>query len=168
MPSRPTPVLALSESARNTMVAAARRAHPNETGGILVGVDLDDGNPWVTVAIEIESDDRGRRHDRLPGGSTQPAVRAARLADGRVGYLGDWHTHPNNSGPSPTDLATLARHSFIHPTRPNPTMVVIRNTSGGRLIDARRMVSVTVRSCEIRLMGNLPPQAPTTRPSSVT
>lgn len=157
MPPRPSPVLALSESARDTMMAAASRANPYETGGILIGVDLRDGHPWVTVAIEIESDDRGRRHYKLPGGSTQPAVRAARLSDRRLGYLGDWHTHPGDSGPSPTDLATLARHSLAHPRRPNPTMIVVRNTEQGHVIDARRMVAVTSRPCEIRLMGDLPP-----------
>lgn len=157
--SRPDPILHVSESAKNHMASAAARAHPNETGGILVGVHLD-GHPWVTTAIEIESHDRGRHHYKIPAGQTQPAVRAARQTDHRLGYLGDWHTHPHDVGPSPTDLATLGVISLRHPRQPNPTLVVIRNTGHGYAIDARRTVTVTPRSCTIRLVGDLAPQPP--------
>jgi proteasome lid subunit RPN8/RPN11 len=153
------PVLVLSESAETAMVVAAARAHPNETGGILVGVHLD-GEPWVTRAIEIATDDRGRRHYKIPSGATQPAVRAARRVDPRLGYLGDWHSHPADIGPSPTDLATLAVFSIKHPRTPNPTLIVVRNNPDGRVLDARRIVTVTPRICDLRLAGDLPPPLP--------
>jgi proteasome lid subunit RPN8/RPN11 len=141
------------------MTAAAVRAHPFETGGILIGVHLD-GEPWVTAAIEIASTDRGRHHYKIPSGETHPAVHAARRVDNRVGYLGDWHTHPNDVGPSSIDLATLALISMRHPRTPNPTLVVVRNTSHGYFLDARRIVAVAPRECELRLTGNLPRPVP--------
>ncbi|MGI5190356.1 Mov34/MPN/PAD-1 family protein [Promicromonospora sp. CA-289599] len=154
--SRPTssPQLILSESAEYGMIRAAIKAHPTETGGILLGVYVD-GKPWVTRAIEIPSSDRSRRHYKIPLGATHPAVYTARRDDHRLGYLGDWHTHPANVGPSPKDLATLALFSLKHPRAPNPTLVVVRNTADGHVLDTRRIVTAAPRPCEIRLAGDL-------------
>lgn len=149
------PLLLVSETAQSTMTAAAFQAYPDETGGILIGVHLD-GEPWVTVAIEIASTDRGRNHYRIPYGATQPAVHAARRVDHRVGYLGDWHSHPSDLGPSSTDLATLALISLRHPRTPNPTLVVVRHTAHGYALDARRIVAMTPRACELQMSGSLP------------
>lgn len=150
------PLLLVSETASHVMMEAARQAHPDETGGILIGVQQDD-RPWVTHAVEIASADRGRRHYKLPGGSTQPAVRAARAVDPRVGYLGDWHSHPADVGPSSIDLATLARISLTHPRTPNPTLLIVRRIDETYVLDARRIVAVQARGCDIHLAGDLPP-----------
>lgn len=138
------------------MTTAAARAHPDETGGILVGVHLD-GQPWVTAAIEIDSPDRGRHHYKIPSGTTQPAVRVARGGDPRLGYLGDWHSHPSDVGPSTTDLTTLAIFSLKHPRTPNPTLIVVRSTAHGYRLDARRIATISPRPCTLRFTGNLPP-----------
>lgn len=149
------PLFFLSESVKAAMVAAAAHAHPYETGGILIGVHLDN-QPWVTRAIEIPSPNRSRHHYKIPAGATQPAVHAARRADPRLGYLGDWHTHPADVGPSPTDLATLAIFSIKHPRTPNPTLVVVRNSADGYTLDTRRILAIAPRTCEVRLVGDLP------------
>jgi proteasome lid subunit RPN8/RPN11 len=159
------PILLLSESAQASMIAAAAKAHPNETGGILIGVHTDGGQPWATHAIEITTNDRGHHHYKIPSGATQPSVHAARRTDPRIGYIGDWHSHPADIGPSPTDLATLALYSIKHPRTPNPTLIVVRNTMDRRALDARRIVTVAPRPCEIHLTGDLPqePSRPDTR-----
>jgi proteasome lid subunit RPN8/RPN11 len=141
------------------MYAAATKAHPNETGGILVGVHLD-GQPWVTHAIEVPTPDAGRHHYKIPAGVTQPAVLAARRTDHRLGYLGDWHAHPANVGPSPTDLATLALFSIKHPLTPNPTLVVVRRSGDTYVLDARRILAITPRQCDLRTVGDLPHDLP--------
>ncbi len=150
------PVLLISESAEAAMIRAANDSFPLETGGILVGVHAD-GRPWVVGAIEIPSRDRGSHHYRIPHGTTQPAVYAARREDPRLGYLGDWHSHPSDAGPSPTDLASLAFISIRHPLAPNPTSIVLRRTGTSYALDARRIVTVKPRPCAIRSTGNLPP-----------
>lgn len=152
------PVLLLSESAQASMIAAAARAHPNETGGILIGVHTNGGHPWVTRSIEIDTDDRGHHHYKIPSGATQLSVHAARRTDPRLGYLGDWHSHPADVGPSGTDLATLALYSIKHPRTPNPTLIVVRNTKDGRALDVRRIVTVTPRPCDLHLTGDLAQQ----------
>ncbi|WP_083837767.1 Mov34/MPN/PAD-1 family protein [Brachybacterium squillarum] len=156
-----TPILLLSESAHFSLITAAAKAHPNETGGILVGVHTDAGHPWVTRAIEIASNDRGHHHYKIPSGATQPSVHSARQTDPRLGYLGDWHSHPADIGSSPTDLATLAVYSIKRTHTPNPTLIVVRNTRDGRVLDACRIVTMTPRSCELHLTGDLPREPPT-------
>jgi proteasome lid subunit RPN8/RPN11 len=137
--------LLITENARSTMTTAAARAHPDETGGILIGVYLD-GHPWITTAIEITTTDKGRSHYRIPAGTTQAAVLRARAIDHRLGYLGDWHSHPDDVGPSRTDLATLAFISMKQPLLPNPTQIVVRRTNDGYTLDARRIVTFTPAS----------------------
>lgn len=147
------------------MTTAAKRAHPDETGGILIGVYID-GHPWVTSAVEIASTDRSRSHYKIPAGTTHAAVRRARAIDNRLGYLGDWHSHPHDVGPSPTDLASLALISMKQPKMPNPTQIVVRRTDHGYLLDARRIVTFTPRSCTIGLTGSLPNISPIPRGGS--
>lgn len=158
------PILRVSESAQFAMSAAALRAHPCETGGLLVGVYLD-GQPWVTSAIEIPTAESGRNHFRIPSGATQPVVRAARRVDERVGYLGDWHSHPRDLGPSPTDMATLALISVRNRRAPNPTLIVMRRVASGYSLDARRIHAAVARACVVRMVGDLPHRGNTIRPS---
>lgn len=148
----------IAEQAHRVMTCAAHQSHPLETGGILIGVHVD-GQPWITQAIEIPTPDRGRRHYRIPAGATHAAVLGAREADFRLGYLGDWHSHPSDLGPSPTDLATLALMSIKHPRDANPTMIVVRRAPHGYELDARRIQTVSPRACDIALTGDLPTQA---------
>lgn len=149
----------LTESARDIMFSAAAQAHPNETGGILIGVYLE-GHPWVTTAVEVPTTDRGRSHFRLPAGVDHSAVAAARTQDHRLGYLGDWHSHPHDVGHSSRDLATLALISVRSPLQPNPTQIVVRRTDRGYALDARRLVRVRTRICSITLTGGLPALEP--------
>lgn len=153
------PELRIAEKAQSTMMIAAARAHPVETGGILVGVHVD-GQPWVTGAMEIVTADRGRSHFRIPAGATQPAVLRARAFDQRLGYLGDWHSHPADVGPSRTDMASLGVISMRHPLQPNPTQIVVRRTDHGYVLDARRIVGLAPRTCVIELTGGLAPTTP--------
>ena len=157
---RTSPVewLLIAETAMADLAAAAQRSHPLEAGGILVGVTVGD-RPWVTGIIEIDSPDRGTRHYRLPSGSTQSAVRSARRGDYRLGYLGDWHSHPGDAGASGIDLATLAVMSARRRKFPMPTLLVVRRTSVGTILEATRFVRALPRPCVVLATGDLPPQA---------
>lgn len=151
--------LRITEVAHCTMTAAAERAHPYETGGILIGVHLD-GHPWIITAVEIHAKDRGRSHYRIPASTTQAAVLRAQAIDRRLGYLGDWHSHPRDVGPSRTDLASLALVSMKRPRLPNPTQIVVRRSDHGYTLDARRIVMMVPRVCTIGLTGSLPGATP--------
>ncbi|WP_368681769.1 Mov34/MPN/PAD-1 family protein [Mycobacterium intracellulare] len=147
----------LAESAAQVMHAAAAASHPLETGGILVGVYVR-GQPWVTAAIEIPSEERGVGHYRLPGRTTRAAVIKAQRTDSRVGYLGDWHSHPRDIGPSAIDIGSLAMMTMAHIATPNPLLIVVRRRDCAYALDVRRMRLGVPISCAVTLSGDLSPE----------
>jgi proteasome lid subunit RPN8/RPN11 len=146
---------------------AAAAGLPNEAGGILLG-GLDGDRPWVSAFAEIPSVTPSPAQYRIPEGVTQEIVDATRQRDPRIGYLGDWHSHPANLQPSPTDRATSIR-SASDPAAgiKNPLLVVARQTEVGwdfDFLEARGRHHVV---CEVELTGPTPPPPPTgaeTRP----
>jgi proteasome lid subunit RPN8/RPN11 len=131
-----TPTVMITESARRTMVAAAANLHPNETGGILIGVLDEAGAPCIIEAVEFRPSQPSTLCYEVPQGRTTAAVDAARTRDKRVGYLGEWHSHPTDQPASPTDRATMTGLA-THPHTGNPVLLVLRPTSSGQFtIDA--------------------------------
>jgi len=114
----------------------AQAAAPHETGGILLGV-LADGRRWVAAVREIPSAHPERDRYQVPAGVTNGLVLEARRLDPRLGYLGDWHSHPADSGASGVDLATylrLLRHALSR-GETTPLLVVARRAVDGWQLD---------------------------------
>ncbi len=147
----------ISEGAAADLRRHAREAHPQETGGILLGVRTT-GRPWITQAVEIPTPDRGRSHYRLPAGATTLAVQRARADDSRLGYLGEWHSHPVDVGPSPTDRATMRRLALRSP-RTGIVLIVVRRGATGHRLDVREMTFPFLRCRGAVTTGDLPPAA---------
>jgi proteasome lid subunit RPN8/RPN11 len=125
--------LRFSESAIEALIDACRRAAPFETGGLLLGVQTSDGL-WVTHAVEIPVEPRSRRRFVIPHGSTTPIVDRFRALDPRLGYIGDWHSHPANVGASSLDLRTLAKLA-IGSFQQRRLMAVARLDAGRWVLD---------------------------------
>jgi integrative and conjugative element protein (TIGR02256 family) len=96
--------------------AAGRRTLLRETGGILLGFRTPD---LVVVTRTVVVDDpasSGRtylRHRRR----AQALLTAVRQDTcSVVGYVGEWHTHPADQPPSPTDLRALAETARMAPS----------------------------------------------------
>lgn len=102
----------ISESALEVIRRASAESWPTETGGILVGVETSEVM-WVTKAIEVASTNRGTHSYRLPADVTPGLIEAARTVDARLGYLGDWHSHPALMHASSTDRRTMQRLARI-------------------------------------------------------
>lgn len=145
-------VIKIAESALQSMRFAARRSAPIETGGVLAGV-LAGEDLWITHALELPTTDRSRNHYRLPGRRTRSTIRSLRTVDPRLGYLGDWHSHPHDVGPSPMDLATLALISVIRRGEPVPAIIVLREAVRPVAFRIHRGV---LREHELVLTGDLP------------
>ena len=156
----PAKQVLVAESASTALRRMAKRAHPKETGGILLGVRNGD-RPWVTLAVEIPSPDRGRSHYRMPAGATTPAVVRAREDEPRLGYLGEWHSHPSDVGPSPTDRATMRRLALRHP-RTGLLLIVVRRGIDGPWLDLRELTFPFLHRREQVPTGDLPPVGPMT------
>jgi hypothetical protein len=150
----------LSEEPRAAIMKAAEEAHPRETGGVLVGVVAERRGatrPWVTHAVEVRSRKSGWAHYELPAGARERAVKGLRKFDPRVGYLGDWHSHPMDVGPSCTDAISIASISGTGDC-PRPLLFVIRHMSEGYDIDARQWTGASLRHLNVMEAGPLPLQ----------
>lgn len=106
----------LSPRALAIVRAAARRSHPTETGGLLLGW-WDSGRIVVDTAAEVldETATSSRWHRREVTAQQALDEVLKQHEDPWLGYVGDWHTHPAPSGPSYSDIAALRRSSQQYP-----------------------------------------------------
>jgi hypothetical protein len=134
--ARPTlPALQLTDAAAATIRAVAAAAQPNETGGILVGILDTYGAPVVATAIEIRAIRPSTRGYEIEPTTTSAALAQARKEDARIGYLGEWHSHPTDQSASTTDRTTM-RALARHPDTGTPALIVARPTQVGFELDA--------------------------------
>lgn len=111
----------LAEDTELVIRKAASDNHPMEIGGLLLGVYSAD-RPWITHALVIPPATRSPSEYVLPPWVSHPLIECARRIDGRLGYLGEWHVHPTDVGPSPQDRMTMAR---LASTARQPVMLIL-------------------------------------------
>lgn len=149
----------VSESALDAIEMCSRSSAGTETGGILVGVHTDRG-PWVTHSVEIASDDRSAVRYVLPANATGTAVGLARNSDPRVGYLGDWHSHPVGVHASVTDLRTMG--VLARRLRRSHILLVAMPNEPRYEFDARWVSVVGDLPADLLRVGDLPAGASST------
>jgi proteasome lid subunit RPN8/RPN11 len=148
--------LRVAEPVLEALTRASATAAPFETGGLLVGVRTLDGL-WITDAVEIAVRGRSRRRFVIPSGSTRVAVDALRSADPRIGYIGDWHSHPADSSASAMDLRTLATLAVGVFGR-RRLIAVVRNSGPQWSLDVWVQGKFGVpTTCPFEISGPLPP-----------
>lgn len=108
----------------------ADKAHPLETGGLLLGWWEGDV-PTILDSLEVPDSQAGHTSWRRREQAAQEALsRVLRQRnDPDLGYVGDWHSHPADVGASGADLRELCRVSRQY-DRPVALAVVRR---GGRV-----------------------------------
>jgi proteasome lid subunit RPN8/RPN11 len=135
------------------IAAAANRAAPRETGGLLLGW-------WAGEAIVV------RRMVEVPDPEAtavtwtrrqrpaQAALNAALadLAHPLLGYVGDWHTHDDARDASPGDAITLARASRGY----DQPLALVVHRPGGR-IDIRCARHGRLRPGQLSLINSEAP-----------
>lgn len=142
----------IAESALAVIRSASLATAPNETGGILVGVRVE-GGLWVTHAIEVKPALGVYARYEIPAGVTPGLVRAARAKDKRIGYLGDWHSHPEDVGASSTDRHTMAR--LARSLRASHVMIVALPDERGYHFDSRVVTPFREYLVPLELTGDL-------------
>ncbi len=145
----------ITEEAKELLLVASAASHPLETGGIVAGVFVE-GRPWITHVKEIPSRVSGHSSYVLPAGKTSPAVAALRASDPRVGYLGDWHSHPANVGASSLDFRTLRQSSQAKDVRAPLLVVVRRDILGTYALDVHAWARIRSRRVHLADSGPLP------------
>jgi proteasome lid subunit RPN8/RPN11 len=149
----------LTESARDMITAAAATAHPNETGGVLLGV-LTRDRPWITTAAEIPHAGATGTYYELRGGAAPAMVDAMTPVDPRLGYLGEWHSHPADVGPSSLDAQSM-RDIAADTTAgcEHPVLIIARRRGCGYELDARQLQRRRLRVLHVIDAGPLPSHA---------
>lgn len=151
-----TVVARFAEQAAETIARAAEAAHPHESGGVLVGVHTHGSRPWVTHALELRSPKATSTFYEVPAGARRKAVARLRRRDPRIGYLGEWHVHPADVGPSAIDAETILRLASNRDAGcDRPLLLVARRTSTGYTLDARQLSHRTLRELQIIATGPL-------------
>lgn len=149
----------VSEWAQRELRRLAEAALPNETGGVLVGCMIDD-RPVVTDVVEIHDETATERHYRVPEGATANAVAAARQRDARLGYLGEWHSHPAGSEPSTLDVAAMLGAAEDSGTS-EPVLVLVAPTGETRsTLSAYVTTPAGLKDADICTTGDLPAGQP--------
>ncbi|HVW80733.1 MAG TPA: Mov34/MPN/PAD-1 family protein [Mycobacteriales bacterium] len=98
----------VARDALDDAVRAGRDALPKETGGILLGFRTPT-QVVVTRVIVVEDPRSSRtRYQRRRRRAQQQLMAALADAPGVLGYVGEWHTHPENQQPSSTDVSAVA------------------------------------------------------------
>ena len=85
---------------------------------------------------------------------THRIVRCARSLDRRIGYLGEWHTHPADLGASITDVTTMINLRGAGPEI--PTMILLRKQASGYRALAYQFEATGAVSYALVTTGNLP------------
>lgn len=107
--TRPSARIELRSDAYEAIASETAKHLPLETGGILLGY-REDGDVVVTHALVVgehgAATDRYVRDD-VTANALLTEFLAQRASDDPTGYIGEWHSHPLPSGPSPTDVAAM-------------------------------------------------------------
>lgn len=127
------------EEADGLIREAASSALPDETGGVLIGVSVDE-RPWITDAVLVPSRKSSPVYYELTGEARRAAVDGARHRDPRLGYIGEWHSHTYDIGPSQLDRKTMASLAENDSDSPEPVLVIARLRAGAHTLEAHQQV----------------------------
>lgn len=148
-------VIDVAESALHTISDACAAAAPLETGGVLVGTTISE-RIVVAAAIELPDSDATDAAFSITEGSVVEAIDAARASDERLGYVGEWHSHPNGGGVSTTDRATMMTIA-AHPDVDQPILAIASPSGDAWAIEAMIATPTTTRPVSVELCGDLRP-----------
>jgi integrative and conjugative element protein (TIGR02256 family) len=99
----------LRGDAHETIASETAKHLPLETGGILLGY-REGRNIVVTHALVVDGHGSASNNyvrDDIRANELLDEFLSGRAGDDPTGYIGEWHSHPAPSGPSPTDLAAM-------------------------------------------------------------
>lgn len=102
-------LLSISEPALNLAARHTRENLPAEVGGVLVGWREEPHTIVVHELLLVPDDNPVRnrydRHHDLADAALKNYL--AEADDARLGYVGEWHSHPAFQPPSQMDLRTI-------------------------------------------------------------
>src|SRR5262249_35925774 len=113
--------------------------------------------PWITIAVEVPSAFASGTYYELSGDAAPSVVDRMSRRDRRVGYLGEWHSHPADAGPSELDARSvrgIAADRAAECSR--PVLIIARRRGGTYQLDARQLHGGRLRPLRLIDAGPLP------------
>lgn len=120
----------LSEAVKRKMELCMEGKAPNETGGVLLGtVFLYSKTIVITSLIDAPVDSVERRNLFVLGtdGLEREIKSTEKKTNGKVTYLGTWHSHPHGGSESQTDRDTYRKLLFVRNHEPTICLIVSRD-----------------------------------------
>jgi proteasome lid subunit RPN8/RPN11 len=148
-------VIDVSEHAQEVIRQAARRAVPDETGGVLLGAVVD-RRLVVAEAVEIKDRNATPISYRVGEGKIADEVARSRDRDPLLGYVGEWHSHPLGTGPSPKDAVMMLNIAAESDTNPPVLLLVHPQEDIGKDLHGFVATAAGLKKAELSTTGGLP------------
>lgn len=119
----------LRAGAYETIASATAKHLPHETGGILLGYH-ENGTIVATHALVVNGQvttTNSYVRDDVRANALLKEFLKQRADDDPTGYVGEWHSHPSPSGPSPLDHAAMRATAKASA---NPIALLVHTPSG--------------------------------------
>lgn len=146
----------ISENEIKKVINFSKDSYLFETGGILVGV-MKDNIPWITHIEQIISSKKQYNRYNILKGARPKIISRLRKLDRRIGYIGEWHSHPKNIGLSYIDKQTISRISKdLSANCKSPIIMIIKNSSSGNTIEIKQLLKNRFYKLSYILAGYLP------------
>lgn len=117
----------LSESVYKGMKQSMQEKDPNETGGVLLGsVFLHSKAIYITDIIPAPPDSIETPNQFILGveGLEKRVRSIEKCSNGKVTYLGTWHSHPSGGDASNTDKKTFEKLLFVRNYEPTVCIII--------------------------------------------
>lgn len=117
----------LTESAFSHMKQSMQEKAPNETGGVLIGTVFLHSKTIIVTDILLAPPDSVEEPGRFILGTEGLEKRIRDIeksTNGKVTYLGTWHSHPHGGGASSIDLNTFKKLLFIRNYEPTVCIIL--------------------------------------------
>lgn len=116
----------LSSTVEKRMRELSDSKRPNETGGVLLGsIFLNAKTIVITDILDAPPDSTETRTEFILGteGLEKKIKDIEHKTNGKVTYLGTWHSHPFGGGASDTDKKTSVRLLFVRNYEPTVCLI---------------------------------------------
>ncbi|NQY08208.1 MAG: Mov34/MPN/PAD-1 family protein, partial [Flavobacteriales bacterium] len=102
--------------------------YPKEFGGIFLGQSSKKGQRIVIseMVVPVEFDSKTDRFTRYPSSLNKKIAEVYKSSEGRINYVGEWHTHPNGKTDySKKDLKTMNEISLDSDVKTKKPLLLI-------------------------------------------
>lgn len=115
----------------STLEKYKQKKYQNESGGIILGLVYDNNNVYISKISQPNVSDKASRYSFERDKKVAQIIVDSEFnaSDGKVIYLGEWHTHPeSNPSPSFVDIKMIKQQHMNNKINENFLILLIQGT----------------------------------------